>query len=189
MFNLFKTIYGRVIFAINNKDVKKLEIVADRFSKIGSVPVLKPENVYETLERNIAYIKKRTSEKITFEITGDPTIHAQVNASLFDWVIENLCNNAINAIGIQGAIKLSVSQQKNKVFIEGNVNAPGSYALDVYKDLKTLINLGAKGLLPNTYLKKLDINKVDDKGSLSFKTYNLSSILNDQIKVTLEETD
>mgnify|MGYP000017310600 FL=1 len=99
-------------------DVKKLEIVADRFSKIGSVPVLKPENVYETLERNIAYIKKRTSEKITFEITGDPTIHAQVNASLFDWVIENLCNNAINAIGIQGAIKLAISQQKNKVFID-----------------------------------------------------------------------
>ena len=99
-------------------DVKKLEIVADRFSKIGSIPVLKSENVYETLERNIAYIKKRTSEKITFEITGDHTICAQVNASLFDWVIENLCNNAINAIGIQGAIKLSISQQKNKVFID-----------------------------------------------------------------------
>jgi polysaccharide export outer membrane protein len=82
-----------------------------------------------------------------------------------------------------------LAEEKNKVFIEGNVNAPGSYALDVYKDLKTLINLGAKGLLPNTYLKKLDINKVDDKGSLSFKTYNLSSVLNDQIKVSLEEND
>ncbi len=99
-------------------DVKKLEIVADRFSKIGSVPVLKTENVYETLKRNIAYIKKRTSEKITLEINGDHTICAQLNASLFDWVIENLCNNAINAIGIQGAIKLSISQQKNKVFID-----------------------------------------------------------------------
>ena len=99
-------------------DVKKLEIVADRFSKIGSIPVLKSENVYDILERNITYIKKRTSEKITFEINGDSAICAQVNASLFDWVIENLCNNAINAIGIQGAIKLSVSQQKNKVFID-----------------------------------------------------------------------
>ena len=82
-----------------------------------------------------------------------------------------------------------LAEEKNKVFIEGNVNAPGSYALDVYKDLKTLINSGAKGLLPNTYLKKLDINKVDDNGSLSFKTYNLSSVLNDQIKVSLEEND
>jgi len=82
-----------------------------------------------------------------------------------------------------------LAEEKNKVFIEGNVNAPGSYALDVYRDLKTLINSGAKGLLPNTYLKKLDINKVDDKGNLSFKTYNLSSVLNDQIKVSLEEND
>ena len=60
-------------------------------------------------------------------------------------------------------VKEILAEEKNKVFIEGNVNAPGSYALDVYKDLKTLINSGAKGLLPNTYLKKLDINKVDDK--------------------------
>jgi signal transduction histidine kinase len=99
-------------------DIKKLEIVADRFSKIGSVPVLKSENVYDTLERNVAYIRKRTSEKISFEITGDKNATAQINHSLFDWVIENLCNNAINAIGIQGAIKLNIIQQKNKVFID-----------------------------------------------------------------------
>ena len=87
------------------------------------------------------------------------------------------------------SVKAILKEQKNKVFIEGNVNVPGSYALDVYKDLKTLINLGAKGLLPNTYLKKLDIKKEDDLGNLSFKTYNLSSVLEGQIKVTLEEND
>lgn len=48
------------------------------------------------------------------------------------------------------------------------MNAPGTYALDVFKDLKTLINTGAKGLLPNTYMQKLDINKVDEQGKLSF---------------------
>jgi protein involved in polysaccharide export with SLBB domain len=82
-----------------------------------------------------------------------------------------------------------LAAQKNQVYIEGNVNAPGSYALDVFKDLKTLINQGAKGVLPNTYMQKLDINKVDNKGNLSFKTFNLSSVLDDKIKVSLQEND
>ena len=82
-----------------------------------------------------------------------------------------------------------LATQKNQVYIEGNVNAPGSYALDVFKDLKTLINQGAKGVLPNTYMQKLDINKVDNLGNLSFKTFNLSSVLDDKIKVSLQEND
>jgi len=82
-----------------------------------------------------------------------------------------------------------LAKQKNKVFIEGNVNAPGSYALDIYKDLKTLINSGAKGVSINTYFQKLDINREDIQGNLSFKTYNLSSVLNDKIAVSLQEND
>ena len=82
-----------------------------------------------------------------------------------------------------------LTKQKNKVFIEGNVNAPGSYALDIYKDLKTLINTGAKGVSTNTYFQKLDINREDGQGNLSFKTYNLSSVLNDKVTVALQEND
>jgi len=82
-----------------------------------------------------------------------------------------------------------LTKQKNKVFIEGNVNAPGSYGLDIYKDLKNLINTGAKGVSMNTYFQKLDINRVDDQGNLSFKTYNLSSVLNDKVSVALQEND
>ena len=82
-----------------------------------------------------------------------------------------------------------LTKQKNKVFIEGNVNAPGSYALDIYKDLKTLINTGAKGVSINTYFQKLDINSEDSQGNLSFKTYNLSSVLNDKVNVALQEND
>ena len=82
-----------------------------------------------------------------------------------------------------------LTKQKNKVFIEGNVNAPGSYGLDIYKDLKTLINTGAKGVSINTYFQKLDINREDDQGNLSFKTYNLSSVLNDKVTVALQEND
>ena len=82
-----------------------------------------------------------------------------------------------------------LTKQKNKVFIGGNVNAPGSYGLDIYKDLKTLINTGAKGVSINTYFQKLDINREDDQGNLSFKTFNLSSVLNDKIAVALQEND
>jgi len=91
--------------------------------------------------------------------------------------------------GDQVTVKGILAKQKNQIVISGNVNAPGTYALDVFKDLKTLINTGAKGLLPNTYLEKLDINRVDEKGNLSFKTYNLSSVLNDKVTVSLQEND
>jgi len=82
-----------------------------------------------------------------------------------------------------------LTKQKNQVFITGNVNVPGTFALDIFKDLKTLIDTGAKGLLPNTYMQKIDINKVDEQGNLSFKTYNLASVLNGEIKVSLQEND
>ena len=86
-------------------------------------------------------------------------------------------------------VKTILDKQKNNVSISGNVYAPGTYALDVYKDLKTLILDGAKGLQPNTYLDKIDINKVDENGILSYKTFNLQGILNGDIKVSLDEND
>ena len=91
--------------------------------------------------------------------------------------------------GDEVTVQEILTKQKNKVFIEGNVNAPGSYGLDIYKDLKTLINLGAKGVSMNTYFQKLDINREDSQGNLSFKTYNLSSVLNDKVTVALQEND
>ena len=105
----------------------------------------------------------------------------------------SLQNNKKNDFYLTDGDQVTVGQilnkQKNQIVIKGNVNAPGTYALDVFKDLKTLINTGAKGLLPNTYMQKLDINKVDEQGKLSFKTFNLSSILNDKVKVELQEND
>ena len=86
-------------------------------------------------------------------------------------------------------VKTILGKQKNNVTISGNVYAPGTFALNVYKDLKTLILDGAKGLKPNTYLDKIDINKEDENGILSYKTFNLQSILNGEIKVLLDEND
>ena len=83
--------------------------------------------------------------------------------------------------GDQVTVQQILEKQRNEVSIQGNVQAPGTFALDAFQDLKQLITTGAKGLLPNTYLKKVDINKVDQQGNLSFKTYNLSSILSGDV--------
>ena len=101
-------------------------------------------------------------------------------------------NNKQNFILTDGDVvnvKTILSKQKNNVTISGNVYAPGTFALNVYKDLKTLILDGAKGLKPNTYLHKIDINKEDENGILSYKTFNLQSILNGEIEVILDEND
>jgi protein involved in polysaccharide export with SLBB domain len=91
--------------------------------------------------------------------------------------------------GDQVTVQQILEKQRNEVSIQGNVQAPGTFALDVFQDLKKLITIGAKGVLPNTYLQKVDINKVDQQGNLSFKTYNLSSILSGDVVVSLEEND
>lgn len=99
-------------------DIQRLELVADRFSKIGSMPKLKPENVLQVVEHGIEYIQKRSPARIHFEINGDPNIEAKLNPSLFDWVIENLCKNAVNAIGTEGKISIFIRQHKKKVYID-----------------------------------------------------------------------
>ena len=82
-------------------DVTRLELVADRFSKIGAVPELTPTDIYEQLEQCRAYMQRRAPRKVTFDFP-DPAQHepllAGINAPLFDWVFENLLRNAIDAM-------------------------------------------------------------------------------------------
>jgi signal transduction histidine kinase len=99
-------------------DIQRLELVADRFSKIGSMPQLKPENVLEVVTHGIEYIQKRSPARIIYEVNGDASIEAKLNPSLFDWVIENLCKNAANAIGTEGKISIFIRQHKKKVYID-----------------------------------------------------------------------
>jgi two-component system, sporulation sensor kinase D len=99
-------------------DIQRLELVADRFSKIGSMPQLNSENVLRVVEHGIEYIQKRSPARILYEVKGDPSIEAKLNPSLFDWVIENLCKNAANAIGTEGKISIFISKHKKKVYID-----------------------------------------------------------------------
>lgn len=99
-------------------DIQRLELVADRFSKIGSTPQLKEEFVVKVVKESITYIQKRSPARITFNVNGDEHLTAKLNVSLFDWVIENLCKNAVNAIGTDGSINIEITKNKNKVYID-----------------------------------------------------------------------
>ena len=104
-----------------NNDVNRLSLVADRFSKIGSTPELGIENIYETLDRCRDYMQKRAPRRVIFAFpaTDNIPINVAINAHLFDWVIENLLRNAIDAMeNGEGKIMANVLLEPNFVCIE-----------------------------------------------------------------------
>jgi len=102
------------LLAEMENDIKRLEIIADRFSKIGSKPKLEDHSVYYTIKDFVDYFSVRVSNNISFEITGNPYLKAGLNVPLFDWVLENLLKNAVNAIEGRGKIKVEINQNKAK---------------------------------------------------------------------------
>jgi two-component sensor histidine kinase len=95
------------------KDISKLELITSRFSSIGSVPVLKEENISKIIEQTVNYLKKRTSKKVDLNfLSKDDIITADINKPLFDWVIENLCKNAIDAMSGEGKITITLKEGK-----------------------------------------------------------------------------
>lgn len=109
------------------KDVRRLEKIADRFSKIGSKPSLKLENLQNVLMQAINYIKSRTSNSIDFRFTfPEYDILIPMNAELFEWVIENVCKNAIDAVnGTNGIIKIEIIDHIQIVYIDITDNGKG----------------------------------------------------------------
>jgi len=101
-------------------DIHRLEIITDRFSKIGSKPILEDHVVFVVIQNFIDYFKVRTSDKINFVITGDNQVRAMLSIPLFDWVIENLLKNAANAIENEGTITVNIIENlaKEEVFID-----------------------------------------------------------------------
>ena len=101
------------------KDVQRLQRIAERFSKIGSQPEPKPENLNEVLANVVQYIGRRTSNRITMnsDLPAEPII-APVCAPLFEWVIENLCKNAIDAMEGKGSITLTAREEPTCISVE-----------------------------------------------------------------------
>ena len=101
------------------KDIKRLERIAERFSKIGSIPDPKPENVLDVLSRVVVYMDKRTSNKVQMRtIFPDGPVIANLIPSLFEWVAENLCKNAVDAMGGAGSIEVVVEEDEQYVYVE-----------------------------------------------------------------------
>ena len=108
------------------QDVKRLETIADRFSKIGSKPELQNIDVVEIIEKSIEYLKLRMPSNINFDlIFPDKKIKVPVNKILFEWVIENLVKNAVDAMKGKGEIIISIINNENNILISIADNGPG----------------------------------------------------------------
>ncbi len=121
------------------KDVKRLELIADRFSKIGSLPEPVNTSLNKVMEHVIDYMNRRTSSKVTF-IRDFPEhdITLRLNASLFEWVIENLCKNAVDAMEGAGTITLHLEESHGKAVIEVSDTGKGIKK----KDLRNVFRPG-----------------------------------------------
>ena len=100
------------------KDIKRLEVIADRFSKIGSKPELQKIMLDEVLQSAINYMSLRVSNKVTFRYTPVQNVQVKINPDLFGWVIENLCKNAIDAMDGIGDIRFDITEKSRQIFID-----------------------------------------------------------------------
>ena len=115
-----------------DKDVKRLERIAERFSKIGSLPEPKEGSMNEVLEHVIDYMDRRTSKKVEMirDFPAEDVI-VRMNSSLFEWVIENLCKNAVDAMEGKGRLLLTLKAESNRVIIEVTDNGKGIRKRDI----------------------------------------------------------
>lgn len=108
------------IAAEMDKDVKRLSVIADRFSKIGSVPSLELDYLNDTVDKSLDYMKSRVSGKVRIAMELDPDDHGvMLSRPLFEWVMENLVKNAIDAMGGKpGTITITTGKEKDKLFVD-----------------------------------------------------------------------
>ncbi|MGY6558546.1 MAG: sensor histidine kinase [Nitritalea sp.] len=98
-----------------DKDIVKLRMVTERFSSIGSKPVIKPENVYAVIDDTINYLRPRISTKVSITLNGyAENIEAMMSRALFEWVIENICKNAVDAMRGQGKIDINIIRESER---------------------------------------------------------------------------
>jgi len=103
------------------EDVERLDTVSQRFSKIGAAPELEPNNIFDQLEKHRAYMSTRSPRKVTFdfpEVSRANHLLVHINPQLFDWVLENLLRNALDAMGREGKISAEVYEDNDYVYID-----------------------------------------------------------------------
>lgn len=129
---------SKFIVSEMNKDIGKLQLVADRFSKIGSTPELVVTDLRPLLEESMLYIQVRASKEIEFRLHADAQqqIRAAVNANLFSWVLENILRNALDAMEQSGKIDILLEQDEKWVHIEisdTGKGIPPSWRKEIFK--------------------------------------------------------
>ena len=122
-----------------DKDVKRLQLIADRFSKIGSLPEPLDASMNEVLAHVVDYMDRRTSSQVRMICQlPDHDVVVKMNASLFEWVIENLCKNAVDAMEGKGTITLTLLDEVQRVVIEVKDTGKGIRK----KDIKSVFTPG-----------------------------------------------
>ena len=119
---ILKTKIGETDMIVSEieKDINRLHTITERFSKIGSIPELSKQNISKITEQAVNYMLNRTSKKITYSVEDTSTEHiCLISTPLFEWVIENLCKNAIDAMeGKEGSIDFELFNQEDTLIIE-----------------------------------------------------------------------
>ncbi|MXO33082.1 MULTISPECIES: PAS domain-containing sensor histidine kinase [Apibacter] len=119
------------------KDVHRLQNITDRFSKIGSTPSLKKEDIVEISEQAFMYLKRRMSKQIGFEFQApEYPVYVSLNNILYSWVIENLIKNSADAMKGEGKIKLQIHDNKKNIFIDISDEGSGIESKNVKKIFK-----------------------------------------------------
>ncbi|MBA2251076.1 MAG: HAMP domain-containing histidine kinase [Chitinophagaceae bacterium] len=120
------------------KDVDRLKLVSDRFGKIGSKPQLEPNNVLEETGKMVEYIRKRATGKVQFILNnnGLENITAAISPPLFDWVIENLLKNALDAMDGKGIITIDFKDNAKDIYIDVTDTGKGISAANISKVFK-----------------------------------------------------
>lgn len=131
---------GDEMIAEMKKDVKRLELIAERFSKIGSVPELKVGNLCEVIDHVVSYIRRRTSDDVVMEcrFPEDRRAMLPLCAPLLEWVVEVLCKNAIDAMAGSGSITITVFRSSWQWVVDVNDTGKGI----PNKHLKTVFKPG-----------------------------------------------
>jgi signal transduction histidine kinase len=107
------------ISAEMEKDVNRLKLISDRFGKIGSAPKLEEKDITEQVEKMVAYIKRRSTDKVNFTVDKpEHKVIANISEPLFDWVIENLLKNALDAINGKGLINIKIKERPGQAIID-----------------------------------------------------------------------
>ena len=120
------------------KDVSRLQLISDRFGKIGSTPKLEEKDLVYQINNVVEYMKKRATGKVNFKVKthGEMLVPAKISGPLFDWVIENLLKNALDSLEGKGSISIDIANHPDKVNIDVTDTGKGISKMNMVKVFK-----------------------------------------------------